>query len=361
MSPSRLAGVAAVAAVAAVVAAPVSASDADPVRYEIQEYAVPAGSHPHDVAPAPDGRVWYTGQGDGTLGLLDPASGEVTVIPLGPGSRPHGVIVGPDGAPWVTDGGLDAIVTVDPATLVVTAFPLPDGRAGANLNTATFDAEGVLWFTGQSGVYGRLDPSEGLVEVFDAPGGRGPYGIATCPSGAVWYASLAGSHIARIDPESAAVTAVSPPTEGQGARRVWCDSADRVWVSEWDAGQVGAYDPATGEWREWRLPGEAPMAYAVYVDETDAIWLTDFGANSIVRFDPATETFASFPLPGAGAAVRQLLGRPDEVWGAESGLDRLVVIRAVRAQSSVADVSAVACHPRACASQRMMCLSSFDS
>jgi virginiamycin B lyase len=29
----------------------------------------------------------------------------------------------------------------------------------------------------------------------------------------------------------------------------------------------------------------------------------------------------------AGADVRQLLGRPGEVWGAESGADRLVVVR----------------------------------
>ncbi|HSD83931.1 MAG TPA: hypothetical protein VLG46_08745, partial [Anaerolineae bacterium] len=28
----------------------------------IQEYTVPPGSHPHDVAPAPDGTVWYTAQ-----------------------------------------------------------------------------------------------------------------------------------------------------------------------------------------------------------------------------------------------------------------------------------------------------------
>ena len=69
------------------------------------------------------------------------------------------------------------------------------------------------------------------------------------------------------------------------------------------------------------------MAYAVYVDDEDIVWLTDFGANAIVRFDPATEAFTSFALPDADAAVRQLLGRPGEVWGAESGLDRLVVVR----------------------------------
>src|SRR3954468_5297903 len=79
--------------------------------------------------------------------------------------------------------------------------------------------------------------------------------------------------------------------------------------------------------RERGLPGEHPQAYAVYVDDTDAVWLTDFGANAIVRFDPATERFTSFPLPSDDAAVRQLLGRPGEVWGAESARDGLVVIR----------------------------------
>jgi virginiamycin B lyase len=293
----------------------------------LQEFPVPPGSHPHDVAPAPDGTIWYTAQGSGELGPLDPATGATKHITLGDRSAPHGVIIGPDGAPWITDGGLNAIVRVDPATEQVKSFPLPAGRAGANLNTATFDKRGVLWFTGQAGIYGRLDPKSGSVEVFDAAGGGGPYGITTTPDGAVYYASLAGSHIARIDTETGAATPIEPPTKQQGARRVWSDSRGRIWVSEWNAGQVGMYDPAANTWREWRLPGERPQAYAVYVDDRDMIWLSDFGANAIVRFDPATEQFESFPLPSSPASVRQLLGRPGEVWGAESGVDKLVVVR----------------------------------
>jgi virginiamycin B lyase len=46
-----------------------------------------------------------------------------------------------------------------------------------------------------------------------------------------------------------------------------------------------------------------------------------------VRFDPETETFKSFVSDRGDSNVRQLLGRPGEVWGAESGTDRLVVIR----------------------------------
>ena len=293
----------------------------------MREYPVPAGSHPHDVAPAPDGSVWYTAQNAGALGCLDPATGATRHIPLGPGSSPHGVIVGPDGAPWVTDSGRNAIIRVDPSTEKITVHPLPKERGDANLNTAAFDGRGVLWFTGQSGVYGRLDPRSGRIDVFDAPRGRGPYGMAAAPDGTIYYASLAGNHVVRIDTTTGAATVIDPPTARQGSRRVWADSKGRIWVSEWNSGKLGSYDPATGKWREWRLPGVSPQAYAVYVDEKDRIWVSDFGANALVRFDPERETFRTFPHASVGARVRQILGRKGEVWGAESGTDRLVVIR----------------------------------
>ncbi len=296
------------------------------IELQIREYDVPAGSHPHDVAPASDGGIWYTGQRVGVLGHLDRATGQVREIALGAGSAPHGVIIGPDGAPWITDGGLNAIVRVDPGTDEVTTFRLPQDRPNANLNTAVFDPSGILWFTGQAGIYGRLDPTTRAMDVWDDPEGRGPYGITATGDGAVWYASLAGSHIARIDPASGSATIVEPPTANQGARRVWADSLGRIWVSEWDAGQVGLHDPATGSWQEWPLPGDDPMAYAVFVDDADVVWLSDFGGNAIVRFDPGSETFDTIGLPSADGAVRQLHGRPGEVWGAESAVDKLVIV-----------------------------------
>jgi virginiamycin B lyase len=202
---------------------------------------------------------------------------------------------------------------------------LPASSGFANLNTATFERRGILWFTGQSGVYGRLDPRTGALRVFRAPGGTGPYGIATTPAGGVWYASLAGSYIGRIDVRTGKATVVRPPTRGQGARRIWSDSRGLLWVSEWNAGRVARYDPSRKRWREWKLPGAA-QPYAVYVDAKDTVWLTDFGAGAIVRFEPKAGRFTTLRLR-PDANVRQLLGRPGEVWGAESGADRLVVVR----------------------------------
>lgn len=299
-------------------------AQAEPV---LVEYNVPPGSHPHDVAPAADGGVWYTAQRLGALGHLDPKSGKTRHIPLGENSAPHGVIVGPDGSPWITDSGLNAIVRVDAATGAITRFPLPENTPRANLNTATFDKEGQLWFTGQAGYYGRLILKTGKVEVFKAPLGRGPYGICTTPDGSVYYASLAGSHIARLDTQSGAATVIKPPTAGQGARRVWADSRGRIWVSEWQAGKLGLYDPGNKSWREWQVPGPEPKPYAVYVDDQDLVWLSDFGQNSLVRFAPATGAFTAFPLPSENGSIRQLLGRPGEIWGAESRVDKLVVLR----------------------------------
>jgi virginiamycin B lyase len=293
-----------------------------------RSYALPAGGgYPHDVAVGADGIVWYTAQRDGKLGRLDPATGKIDLVALGSGAAPHGVIVGPDGAPWVTDGGTNAIVRVDPKTREVKRWPLPEARGYANLNTATFDKRGRIWFTGQMGVYGRLDPGTGEMKVWDAPGGRGPYGIATAPDGSVYYASLAGSHIARVDLDSGTATVLEPPTKNQGARRVWADSRSRIWVSEWNSGNVSRYDPRAREWKTWKLPGEQPRAYAVYVDDQDKVWLSDWGSNSMVRFDPDTERFETFRSESKSANVRQLLGQPGEVWVPESGADRLLVFR----------------------------------
>ncbi len=176
-----------------------------------------------------------------------------------------------------------------------------------------FNASGTLWFTGQAGVYGRVRPASAEVEVFDAPGGPGPYGITATPAGDVYYASLAGSYVGRIDTTTGVTTQLDPPTADQGTRRVWSDSAGRVWSSQWNAGQVAVYDPASDAWSEWRLPGEDPQAYAVYVDRHDDVWLSDFGANALVRFVPETEHFTVFPLPSDPGDVRQIHGRRNEL------------------------------------------------
>jgi virginiamycin B lyase len=281
----------------------------------------------HDVAPAPDGGVWFSAQGSGHLGWFDPKTGKTELIALGAGSSPHGVIQGPDKAAWLTDGGQNAIVRVAWPSREVKAFPLPQGTPYANLNTCAFDGDGDLWYTGQGGYVGKVATKTGQVSVKQAPRGRGPYGICGTPSGDVWWCSLAGSFIARIDRKTGESHVVEPATKNQGARRVWSDSQGRIWVSEWSAGQLSVHDPKANTWKQWKPPGSNPMIYAVYVDERDVVWASDFGGDCVWSFDPKTEKFDRYAFGRSGINVRQILGRPGEVWLPESGTEHISVIR----------------------------------
>src|SRR6266850_2224390 len=190
---------------------------------------------------------------------------------------------------------------------------------------------GPVWFSaqrgGELGIYGRLDPRSGEMKLFDAPKGRGPYGIHATPQGVVYYASLAGSHIARIETASGAATVIEPPTRRQGARRVWSDSKGSLWVAEWNSGNLSRYEPRSGKWSQWKAPGSSPRVYAVYVDETDKVWASEWSAQVMLRFDPASEKFETFKSSSPNANVRQIHGRKGEVWTPESAADKIVVYR----------------------------------
>lgn len=285
----------------------------------------------HDLAPAPDGGVWFSAQRSGRLGWFDPCTGKTELISLGSGSSPHGVIAGPDGAVWLTDGGQNAIARVSWPAREVKLFPLPADTPNANLNTCAFDGDGDLWFTGQNGYVGKLVVRSGRVSVKVSPRGPGPYGMCTTPGGEVWWCSLAGSFIAQIDRKTGESRIVEPPTQRQGARRVWSDSRGRIWVSEWNSGQLSVHDPALGtgasSWRSWKAPGADPRVYAVYVDDKDIVWASEWSHNAMLRVDPGSEKFDVIALPRPSACIRQILGRAGEVWLPESGTEFISVIR----------------------------------
>ncbi len=293
--------------------------------------------HPHDIWPAGDGSVWYTAQFRGAVGLLELATGAYREIPLGPGSSPHGVIADAAGNAWITDQGLDAIVRVDRTTEAVSVYPVP--IPDSNPNTAVFDQRGVLWFTGAGGSYGRVDPATGRVDAWPAARGggigtsSGPYGITVTPDGVVWFVSLRGGYLGRVDPTTGALTVIDPPTRNAGTRRVWSDSRGRLWVTESFASKLAMYDPSSRRWREWLMPGVGTgdltgHPYAVCVDARDDVWLTDFSTNTLQRFDPDTERFQAYRIPTADSLVRQIVVVDGVVWGAESATEKLVAFDA---------------------------------
>lgn len=323
--PRLLAALIAGLASSAAIAQPAEETPSAGYDFETRVIQLPEGSRPHDAAPGRPGEIWYTAQRQGALGIIDVAEWSFRQVPLGTDSAPHGVVLGPEGKAWITDGGQNAIVRYDPESETIDVWKLPEDTGYTNLNTGAFDAEGIHWFTGQNGIYGKVD-AQGQLEVFEDPEGRGPYGIDATPEGEIWYVSLAGSHLAKVDRADGSVTLFEPPHEDAGLRRVWSDSNGDLWISGWNSGQLYRYRPDEDEWTSFDLPGEA-KTYAVYVDERDDVWVTDFTSNNTLVFDPDSEEWvATIPGSGPDARVRQILGRANEVYLPESGTDRLMLV-----------------------------------
>jgi virginiamycin B lyase len=181
--------------------------------------------------------------------------------------------------------------------------------------------------TGQNGIYGRLDPNTGAIAVFDAPRCTGPYGVATTPDGPVFFPSLAGSYLGQINRETGAVTVPKPPLPRQGARRVWSDSRGGLWITGCNSGDLFRYDSRAKNWTRWHLPGNAPQPRPS---------MSTRPMRSGSATGARTQSCASIPKPRHSSLfryqiptpMRQLAGRKGEVWGAESGADKLFVLKA---------------------------------
>ena len=282
----------------------------------------------HDVAPAPGGLIWWTAQGDGKLGILDPRTGTTKLVELGPNSAPHGVIQSKDGKAWITDGGQNAIVSYDPKTEKVAVYKLPEETGGyTNLNTPTEDGDGNIWFTGQNGWHGKVDVKTGKVSAWRSPKGRGSYGITTTPDGNVWFVSLANSYLAQVNRQTGEAKVIEPPVPNLGTRRVWSDSKGDLWMSEWNGGQISRYSPSTGQWTRIPIPGvQNARLYAVYVDNKDVVWVSNFADNKTYAYDPRTQKFSSVPGSDSNASIRQILGIDGAVYLPESGNDAIMVV-----------------------------------
>ena len=173
--------------------------------------------------------------------------------------------------------------------------PIP----AANLNTATFDGRGVLWFTGQAGMYGRLDPDVGKVEAFAAPRGAGPYGIATTPDGrSGTRRSPAAIRPHRPGDRRSQVVEPADARAGRAPRLVGPDGPAVHQRVERGPGRHAR--PGDGRGASGACRATAHAVRGLRRRRGTSPGSPTSAANAIVRFDPATETFTSIPLPTAG-------------------------------------------------------------
>jgi len=312
------------------------ASEVSELKVTIREWSVPTkGAHPHDPAVGPDGALWFTEQMVNKLGRLDPATGAFKEFALKvEDSGPHGLVADREGNIWFTGNFKGYIGKLDPRTGAVTEYKIPDPK-GEDPHTAVFDGQGLLWFTLQvANMVGRLDPRSGKIELKHAPTPDShPYGIAVNSKGVPIFCEFATNKMAKIDPQTMAITEYALP-EGARPRRMAIDASDRVYFTDFSEGHLGRLDLTSGAVKMWESPGGAKSApYGIAITPDGLVWYSESGVkpNTIIQFDPQTEKFARANIPSGGGTVRNMAATSDgRVYIACSGVDKVGVVERTR-------------------------------
>jgi virginiamycin B lyase len=304
------------------------------LNVQITEYEVPtAKSRPHDPAVAPDGALWYTGQGANKLGRLDPKTGEFKEFALKTaGSGPHGLVADKDGNIWFTAISGGYVGKLDPKTGEIAEYRPADG-ARIDPHTPVFDHDGILWFTNEETNYiGRLDPKTGKMSLAIVPTAHAvPYGIVILPNGTPFFCEFGVNKLGSIDPGTMKIREYSLPAAGAHPRRIALAPDGTIYYSDYARGYLGHFDPSSGTLlKEWMSPGgSGSEPYGIAITGDGVVWYSESGVkpNTLVRFDPKAESFSTKAIPSGGGVVRNMVATRDgRLYLACSGVNKVAVV-----------------------------------
>jgi len=304
------------------------------LNVQIKEYEVPtARSRPHDPALAPDGSLWYTGQGANKLGRLDPKTGEFKEYPLKTrSSSPHGLVADKEGNIWFTAISGGYIGKLDPKTGEITEFR-PQQETEIDPHTPVFDHNGILWFTNEQTNYiGRLDPKTGKMNLSKSPTAHAvPYGIVVTQNNVPFFCEFGTNKLANIDPNTMAIREYTLPATNARPRRLALAPDGTIYYTDFARGYLGHFDPKDGKlMKEWASPGGPESdPYGIAITKDGEVWYSESGVkpNTLVRFDPTSESFSTKGIPSGGGVVRNMVATPDRrLYLACSGVNKVAVV-----------------------------------
>lgn len=303
----------------------------------IKEYDVPTPkSRPHDPALAPDGSLWYTGQGANKLGRLDPSTGAFKEYPLKtPNSGPHGLVADGQGNIWFTAISGGYVGKLDPKSGQISQYRPSDGKK-IDPHTPVIDHEGVIWFTNEETNYvGRLDPQTGKMSLIKVPTDHAvPYGIVILKNNTPFFCEFGTNKLAAVDPKAMTIHEYTLPNPQARPRRLALAPDGTIFYTDYARGYLGHFDPASGKLlKEWASPaGDGSEPYGVAITRDGEVWYSESGVkpNTLVRFDPKSESFSSEPIPSGGGTVRNMVATADgRLYLACSGVNKVAVVDAV--------------------------------
>lgn len=279
-----------------------------PQRYAatVREWEVPTPLFARDPAVAPDGSIYIAVMTGNKIARFDPKTETFAEWNMPRGHHPHGLLVDKRGIVWTTGNGNGTIGKLKPASRNSIEFTTPSGEGGPHTVVISGNGE-TLWFTMQSGnKIGSLDTATGRIVEYGTSGG--PYGIAIDLAGNIWWCRMGDDKLGRLDPESGTIREVDMGKDSR-PRRMAVAPDGMLWITLYGKGALAKVDPVKMKIiRTYPLPGGRDGgAYAVTVDGKGIIWTNQINEDAVIRFDPATETMQTVPLPTSNSGIRKMV------------------------------------------------------
>ena len=210
----------------------------------------------------------------------------------------------------------------------IRAWGTVPGNSGVML--PALDQQGNVWFGEMfTNKLARLNPQTGAITVWTPPNGR--YNImatAIDAQGNVWYSEQASNYIGRFDPATEKFTTY-PLGASAAPQDLVFDTSGRLWFTEFTSnGKIGRLDPASGAITTWNVPDLAPGAhpypFSLVALPNGQIWFGDLSGGAIGRLDPATGAIQTYRLGDPSAGVYAMAAGADgRIWFTEYQQGRL--------------------------------------
>jgi len=251
----------------------------DATHYTMQEYELPAGSRPLNVAVDTAGKAWFTENGRNRIGRIDSNTGMLDEFVISTTNvAPMDLAIAPNGSVWFTEHGTDEI-----GQLTVTAVGYQVREYSVGLSDA-----------GLAGI---------LVENDDR----------------IWAVLSNQNRLARLQPSIPRIDRTPPltPTPAYPFRLTVSPDHLRLWFTELYGNNISLYFNSTNEFGlRYAVPTADSHPYDLDVDSTGAVWFSEQRGGKIGRLVfTTTATLTEFPVPLGPAHIRGLeVDSKNTVW-----------------------------------------------
>ena len=292
---------------------------------KITEWPVPTPRFARDPAPGPDGNIYISVMVGNKIARFDTRAHQFKEWDLPSGAHPHGLLVDKQGIVWYTGNGNGTLGRLDPGSGRVTEYQTPSRGGGPHTLVITDD--GVIWFTMQSGnKIGRLDTkNSGQITEYKTSGG--PYGLTLDKTGNVWFCRMGDDKLGKLDPGTGQMSELDTG-RGSQPRRIAAAPDGMLWVTLYGNGRLAKVDPAAIKvLKEYQLPAGNAGPYAVTVDGGGLVWVNEINTDTVVRLNPANEEMLVVKLPSKNVGIRKMIvDAGGKLWYMGSHNGRLGVI-----------------------------------